>query len=193
MDYGTMQAAIANRINRNDIGTTIAQFINETRRDICQHHNFSWLLTSSAESLVASQQSYALPSRFIDDDSLIVGDNSLRKWESNEADIVYGSSQTEASAPTGYAIKGTNYLVYPVPDGSLSATMWHYAYPADLSVDGEEYHIDENYYETIIWGALARAAIHVFRDPSIYNAAYMAGIQKMVAFDNRTRGIQGGE
>lgn len=176
MNYITLQGRVEDEINRPDMSTRIATWVNEARAEIAdgtipvlvspsQGANlFSWSYSSTAVSTSTMNNDW--PSDFIREISLFEtsAERPLVKIDPvyfdqllySETDGTY--SLTTTGTPTNYVDRGTGYDLFPTPSGAVELYLRYCAYPTALSNQGDEYTIDEQVPSLIIAAACLKAA-----------------------------------
>lgn len=140
--------------------TDILDAINDAQRTIVGR-NPDLLLVTALASTVASQQEYSLPVdiyKFKYMSYRAVGEVSyrpLRGLNENEFNLYIDDwdSNTEALAvPQVYFLRGSTFIVYPIPQDSLSnAFKIHYnRRPTDRTADADVIDLPELYHKTVV-------------------------------------------
>ena len=155
MDYEAYKSRVASETGRDDQAALIATVINEARKQIADgslpipdigDDRFSWMYQKDEVVTVSGIALYDLPAGFIDEISFFYpADNKpLLKKESWEMDKEYcrGNAYDATGEPAHYVLRGTQYQIYPCPNGVYTYWMRYYAYPTDLAADDSEYTID---------------------------------------------------
>jgi len=175
MDYSTYKTRVAKELNRSDLTTQIAYWINEARKQIADGslpikglgwHRFSWLYQNTLQALTSGTDLYDWPDGCIDEISIFypTRDKPLHKVvDPARMDALYydGSSSTGTGEPTDYCLRGTQYQVYPIPDGDYTLYLRYYGLPDDLSVSTDEKVIDTKHPELVLNAATLLGAIYL--------------------------------
>ncbi len=175
MDYSTLKSRVAGELNRDDLTTLVATWVNEARKQIADgtlpipglgFHRFSWLYLNTTVSLVSGTALYDWPSDCIDEISLFypTKNKPLVKVEDPAyMDALYydGNDYDATGVPANYLLRGTQYEIYPIPDAAYTIYLRYYALPAALSNTGDQETIDTKIPEIIISAASLLGAIYL--------------------------------
>jgi len=204
MDYTTYKTRVANELNRSDLTTQIADWINEARKQIADGslpvkdlgwHRFSWLFQNTSQELTSGTNLYDWPDGCIDEISLFypTKDKPLHKvMDPAQMDALYydGNSSTGTGEPTDYCLWGTQYQVYPTPDGTYTIYLRYYGLPDDLSDSTDEETIDTKHPELVISAATLLGAIYLHDADlvALYSDLTRVRYQNAVTLDKKRKG-----
>jgi len=206
MNFSTIQSRVTEYLeNRTDLETKIANWVNDTRKDLALEYDFDYLYVEATVSTSAGSARYALPSDFIGSENIWLGTKPLTRLYLGERDMsapndvdnslgeVFLLSTESAmngdnqSVPDYYVIRGFEIELWPVPDASYVMKLKYYAQPTDFTVGAASDHISNFHFDAIIWGSALRGAIYLDDDNKVqkYEAYYNKAIQKMIMKEKR--------
>jgi hypothetical protein len=138
-DFGTMQNRIADELARSDLGAQIQSAILSAIR-FYESERLWFNEGESTAGTVAGQQSYAVPSDFLEADTLTItisGNRYLlcpRPWAWMRDMSV---ASTSRGRPTDWSYYADQLWLYPVPDGVYTLTLSYLKRLAALAVAGD--------------------------------------------------------
>lgn len=156
---------ISHQLNDTKYRPYVKKWLNEAQRFIALQADIRTGQESEAYSTVADTSTLALPTDFLriidlantdDDDLLTVID--LRDFD---------DLPTQTGAPRYYVLIGQNITLYPTPDGVYPLQLRYWKLPVDMTSDGVEPSIPEQYHHLLVRYALMRA----FQRENDYEAA----------------------
>jgi hypothetical protein len=125
--YAELQTAVANWVDRADIGSRIPEFISIAESRINRRLRCREQEAEASVSLTGGTRTAALPNDFSEVRRLYL-DSSPIRWleyiDPNEYWRRYVSSTT--SKPAVFTIEGTNLVFGPIPDSSYTAKLQYY-------------------------------------------------------------------
>lgn len=136
--YGDLKTRIADELARSDLTSQIAL---EVLTAVAHYENqrWSWSEIRATASTVANVAFVAVPSGFLDEDSLkmtVNGDyQPLRRVSYEYIDSIDGGSDT--GQPTCYAFYDGQIRLYPEPDGVYTLTFSYIGSQTALSADAD--------------------------------------------------------
>ena len=137
-DFGTMTTRILDELNRTDL-TSQAQSAIQTSIKFYENRRFWFTEGRATASTTSGTQYYALPTDFLDIDSITITVNSntykltLRLYDRLEDWFV--ASSTYTGQPTDFAIYQEQIRLYPVPNGTYTLTISYHKKLTALSGD----------------------------------------------------------
>ena len=204
MNYLTLQGRVEDELNRTDMSTRIATWVNEVRMEIADgtipilaspsqgSHKFSWCYASTAVSTSTMNNDW--PSDFIEEISFfeVSAEKPLVKVDQAYYDALMYSDYnlTDTGTPTNYVDRGTSYDLYPTPSGATELYLRYYAYPTALSNQGDEYTIDTRVPSLIISAACLKAA-RFLHDADLINIFKQYTQEYYIAAVNKDRSLNG--
>ena len=193
---------MADYLDRADLTTHIADWINDARLDIALKYNFKYLYVEATCSTSASTATYAFPSDYLGHETIWCGSKKLMKAAAREYDeltetdvdaaavprmltVEQGTAisiSSIAGPPDYYIPRGMEFELYPLPDTGYTLKIKYYCQPSTFSVDADYDYISTFHYETIIWGACLRGAIFMDDEEAQtkYAGAYEKSVQEMM-------------
>lgn len=173
-NYSELQAAIASWINRTDMGGVIPDFIRLAEAKIATEFKTQQLTVITTFNVDA--ESELLPSNYKGAISAhLVTDPKTRLdyFSPDEFEGRYMGSST--GKPSAYTIKGGSIFFAPVPDGTYSCKLLHYATP-DLATTTTN-SLLSNYPNLYLFASLVEALDYNEEDSSRYQRKYFDALQ----------------
>lgn len=174
MNYTTLQSRVAAEILRDDLTTEIATWINEARNEIADDtipvvvsdspgtYRYRWSQANLSTTLSVALNDW--PTDMIEEISFFYTTDEvpIKKIDSAYFDeLLYSASYgaADTGAPEAYINRGSQYQLYPDPNGTkYPMYLRYYAYPAALSGGNDEKEIDLQIPSLIIAAASLKAA-----------------------------------
>ena len=164
-NYNDLKATVANYLGRTDLTTQIPDFISLAETRLARELRTRQMLKSATTSLVGGDAKIALPTDFIE-----VRDFHIRANPRVPVSYLTPSAFTrdaradESGVPVYYTILASEFLLAPVPDGTYVAEILYYAKPPLLSSSIASNVFLANYYDALLYGALAEAEPFLIND-----------------------------
>lgn len=174
--YAELQSKVADWLNRTDLTTQIKDFINIAIRDIESSPlcNFKYMKATASGSLVASDHTLALPTRYKELQAFYVLTTSseytrLDKTSLQYAFLEYPYLSQLKEIPQVIATDDANsqFILRPTPDQAYSYVNYYYAKSAELSNSSDTNWLTINRWELVLYGALMQATPFLGDDPRI--------------------------
>lgn len=214
MIYSMMIDRVSQYLDRTDLGTSattpvssskIAQWTNDTRKDISLKYDFNYLYAEATVSTSADSATYSLPDDYMGHLTLLCDYKKLSRVGAREFDELYYTDDDESTAssqlelnvsststegfPEYYIDRGMYIQLFPRPDDTYTLTMKYSAQPADFTAGTDEDYMSRFHFEAIIFGAALRGA--VFLDDQakieIFNKAYRMALDEIVKREKDTK------
>lgn len=201
MDYSTIQARVAEYLDRTDLTTHIQNWINDCRKDIALKYDFDYLYVEASISTSAGSATYSLPQDYLGHLTIFAGSKKLTRVGPREFDELYGNndddesnvvwltsetSQRDSATPSGapdyYIDRGMYIQLWPIPDNTYTVLMKYYAQPADFTIGTDEDYVSRFHFEAIIYGAALRGAVFLDDDVKIqiFTQSYTTTVQEII-------------
>lgn len=136
--YGDLKTRIADELSRSDLSSQIALEV-LTAVAHYESQRWSWSEIRATASTTASVAFVAVPSNFLDEDSLKITINSdyqpLSRKSYNELDAI--DSGTDTGQPYWYAFYADQIRLYPIPDDTYTLTFSYVGSQTALSADAD--------------------------------------------------------
>jgi len=184
---------------RTDLDSKVNSWIDDTRRDMANTYDFSYLYVEATCETSAGTERYALPADYLGHLNMFIGTKKLVRIAPGVFDSVHGdtsdltsdSSVTpflmttgslEQSEPDYYIDRGVEFDLWPIPDDTYTLLLRYYAQPQDFIYDYSYDYLTTFHTECVIFGAAYRGAIYLEDDSKKgqYKEEYGKQLQLMV-------------
>lgn len=109
-------------------------------------------------STVASQQSYALPTDSDAVERVVIKDLDTGSWEPltkiDDWNMFEKQDEDEDQIPAYYSRRGSEFILWPIPDDAYDVRVKYQQTLADLQASGPG--VPQEWHEVILWGAVSR-------------------------------------
>jgi len=132
--YSTLQTAVANWLDRDDLTDRIPDFIALAEARYNRELRIRAMETTVTDSTVAGTRSYALPTRYLQTRTIQLSTDPITPLEyltPEMMDRLWAGSQV--GKPQTFTIIGDNYHLGPAPDGVYTVEIVYYQRFAALS------------------------------------------------------------
>ena len=173
-DFGTMKARIADELSRSDLTSQISNHI----LDAIKRHEtrvFWFNKTEATLNTAAGDEYYALPSDFLQVDSLRITYNEENDVLTERSYKYIDDRSIIQGEPTVFAIHREQLRLYPIPDQVYPLTMAYVYRPAALVNDTDSNVWTTDAEELIRSSACRNLCLTVIRDPQY--ATLWAGVE----------------
>lgn len=196
--YATLKTAVANLLNRGDLGSRIPEFIVGAETRIFRGSQEAPFESEPLRIRSMEQSSYttlaaqavALPTLFLQARRLYLSGNAGRKLSFIDPDEFWTRYVgTTSGTPLYFTIEGENLLVGPTPDTSYTAQLLYYKAFAALSADADTNWLLTNAPYAYVHGA-AIEGFRYLRNPDAMassHAAFCGIINALNLSDKRDR------
>jgi hypothetical protein len=189
--YDNLKTTIANYLNRSDLTSYIGDFITLTESRLNRELRVREMInTDTSITTVASTQSYALPTGYIEATTVIYQSDPFKtlKFISNSDFYTSYNTSQSAGSPSFFTIVGTNILLGVAPDSAKTLQINYYKSLTALSDSNTTNTILTNYPELYLYGALAESAPFIMQDErlNVWAGLYKEALKN--ANDTSTRG-----
>ena len=161
--YAELQTAVSNWLARDDLSAIIVDFISLAESRLWKELRTRDMVGRSTSSV--STQYTELPSDFIAQRSIKIGDNVLNYMTPERLEMSYASDQT--GTPTAFTVIGNEYQFAPMPDTTYTVEISYYKRPAALSDTNTTSWLLTNSPELYLYGALLEAAPYLRDDARV--------------------------
>lgn len=188
--YTNLQAAIADRIDRDDLTSQIPDFV-----EIAEARINRWLRVYGLEAIttfqtVSGTAYYALPAGFKEVRHLMVQGDDNRTLIETGADYGHKARpQSDVGKPVFYSILADQFALFPTPDAIYTLELTYTKKPDALSVSNPTNWILDNAPDLLLYASLREAADHIMDDAKVakYEAAYQGAKAEILQDDKRSR------
>lgn len=107
---------------------------------------------------VASQQDYAFPSNSDAVERVVIKDPDTGSWEPlakiDDWTMFEKQDEDEDAVPSHYSRRGSEFILWPVPDSAYEVRVKYQQTLVDLQASGPG--VPQEWHEVILWGAVSR-------------------------------------
>jgi hypothetical protein len=181
MQFSTIQARVAEYLDRADLTTEIQAWINDTRKSIAiealaASHTFNYLYTEATIETSAGSATYALPSDYLGRLTIMLESKKLHHVDAREFDegnspdatkqannylLVTTNENTGSGEPDYYVDRGMEIELFPNPSGTYTVTLKYYAQPADFTGNTDEDYLCRFHPDAVVFGTVIRGAAYL--------------------------------
>lgn len=165
-NYTTLQAALADWLNRTDLTATIPDFVALTESELNRRLRH-WRMLETATATASSQYT-SLPSDWLEGVRVSVATTPERELEyvtpREMADL--RSVYTAGGVPKFYTIAGSEIEVIPSPDSSYTLNLMYYEQIPDLASNSTNW-VLTNHPDIYLYGPLLQAAPYLHNDERV--------------------------
>lgn len=191
MTYSTLKTLVADTLVRDDLTSSIPNFITSAQRKIergdpigierpiITKGDFKCMKAYATGALTSGSPYLTLPTRYKTTQAFYVVSNSehklLNKKSLKYALTVYPNLTNDTGTPSIFATDDANsrFVVRVTPDSAYTYHLWYYNYLAELSADGDTNWWTINAWEMLLYGALMQAEPFLRNDSRIETWAGM--------------------
>lgn len=141
----------------------VLEWLNDTQKEVCESQHFWFLHTSTNLTLSAGNDTVALPSDFMDEDSVWKYDSTYETYSEitlmsiEDMRRVYSDSTTPGGAPKHYRLEGDNIIFRPFADDDYTIKLEYWKYLDDLVAGGTGNYLVTKWSHLLEAGATAKA------------------------------------
>jgi hypothetical protein len=177
--YAELKTAIAEWLNRDDLTSTIPDFITLAEESMALNMRH-WRMENRATATLDSQYE-ALPARFVAPIRLsLTGGNTYALEQVSQAQLLDRRSQASNTAgrPQYYALTQGEIEVFPTPDADYTLELVYYEKAEALSDSNTTNWILDNYPSVYLYGSLMHTAPFLKDDPrlQVWASLYQQGV-----------------
>lgn len=189
--YTTLQAAIADELNRTDLATQIPGFIRLAEAQTERQLRTRQMLAST--SLTIDAERVAVPSDFLEARFINLSTNPPTLLEFESAEGIASVFRAQGK-PLVYTIEGENFRFSPVPDASYSASLVYYRSIPKLSATNASNWLLERHPDIYFYGALVNSAPYLKEDARVQTWAqyYQGAVDVLSVEDDRSQSASHG-
>lgn len=177
--YAELKTAIAEWLNRDDLTSTIPDFITLAEESMALNMRH-WRMENRATATLDSQYE-ALPARFVAPIRLsLTGGNTYALEQVSQAQLMDRRSQASnvSGRPQYYALTQGEIEVFPTPDAEYTLELVYYEKAEALSDSNTTNWILDNYPSVYLYGSLMHTAPFLKDDPrlQVWASLYQQGV-----------------
>jgi hypothetical protein len=188
--YATLKTAVADFLNRDDLTSVVPTFIALAEADM-QRKVRHWRMETRSTAQLDTQFS-AIPSDWVETIRfyLTTGETSRLELISQAEMIDRKEADSNVTGrPYYYAMTGSQFELYPVPDGTYAGELLYYAKIPALSDSATTNWLLTNAPDAYLYGALIHSAPYLKDDAriQIWAALYQSAIDGLNTSSNDAR------
>lgn len=189
-NYATLQTAISDFLNRDDLSSVIPTFIALAEADM-QRKVRHWRMETRSTAQLDTQFS-AIPSDWIETIRFYLTTGETSPLELISHAELLSRKQADGNVtnrPAYYAMSGAQFELYPVPDGTYAGELLYFAKIPALSDSNTTNWLLENAKDAYLYGALVHSAPYLKDDAriQIWAALYQSAIDNLNAESDSAR------
>lgn len=178
--YAKLQSEILDTLNRTDLVADVTEYspgtiegsvirsISKAERRIVRRLRTREFETSSSFSLVAGQETIAIPDDYISSKLFILTASPVTPLAPKDlTQLINDEPSTATGAPNAFAPFGTNFYFRKIPDTARAVKLFYYGAPTPLSASNTSNILLTKYPDLLLYGALIEATAHVEDDDRI--------------------------
>ena len=188
--YSTLQTAVANWLDRDDLTDRIPEFISLAEARFNRDLRIRAMETKQTASTVAAQRNYALPTGYLQMRNFQVNVTPVRVLEYVTPEIydrLYGS--TANGIPVYYTLLANEIQLGPIPDSVMTLEMPFYKTFDALSPTTTTNWVLANAPDVYLYAALMEAEAFLVNDARLptWSAGYQRAIESLQFADAQDR------
>lgn len=161
----SVKTEVLNKLDNQDLdATTVNSFINQAHREVLNKHRWPFMEKTFSGTISASTHIHSFPAdaqQIItlritapDSDAIDLTDRyvDFREFDDRHPD----PTQDNEGVPDEWTMSAGNFYLWPIPDQAYTLDTRYIKKPTDLSTDGTELDIPEEFQELVVLGAAAR-------------------------------------
>lgn len=185
--YTDLLASVASWMNRTDLGSVIPDFVTIAESRIARDLRARKQLTSATLATVGGTRNVALPTDWLQFDSVVVGTNpavSAQFAPIEHLNIRYPDS-VWSGIPVVYSIDGDNMVFGPTPDDVYTITASYFARFPDLATNSTNWLLT-NFPNVYLYACLREGALYTMNKDAAaaWHELYKAAVQEVQASDD---------
>ena len=188
--YATLKTAIADFLNRDDLTSVIPTFIALTEADM-QRKLRHWRMETRATASLDTQFS-AIPADWVETIRFYLTTGETSRLELISQAELIDRKQADGNVtgrPYYYAMTGSQFELYPIPDGTYASELLYFAKIPALSDSATTNWLLTNAPDAYLYGALIHSAPYLKDDArvQVWAALYQSAIDNLNTSSNDAR------
>lgn len=166
--YSDLKTTVANYLGRSDLTTQIPDFIRLAETRLARELRTRQMLKSATASMTGGDSKIALPTDFLEvRDLYIQGNPRVPVSYLSPSAFTRDARADESGKPVYYTVLASEFMFAPVADGTYTLEILYYAKPAVLSDSNSSNVFLANYFDALLYGALAEAEPYLINDARV--------------------------
>ena len=188
--YFTLQTAVENWIDREDLNGRVTEFISLAEARIGRRLRVRGVEERSITTLVVGQEYYSLPSDFIEARSIKINSNPINvlKYKTpSQLSAMYPNSSADGSRH--YTIIGEEIQLKPSPNSADTLEIAYFTKLTALTDSNTTNWLTANAPDLLLYGSLVEAEAYLINDPriAIWKAAFDESMDEWNKQEDRAR------
>lgn len=182
---------------RSDVTDAIADdYINANYRRLAMSFRFYELEQSTTFATVSGTDSYSVPTGCRETISLVDTTNRVKLTPKSVDWLEMQDRTSNSSSPPEFYVRfGSDYLLWPIPDGAYTVRVLYTKLPDELSADADEPVYPPEWHRAIVWLAASEIGFRFGLDTKAMNLkneglGVIKAIQEDPVMDRRNRNMQ---
>lgn len=164
-NYGELQTAISNYLQRDDLTSRIPEFIALAEDRIAQDERLRLRAMETSTDLTVNAQTVSLPTGFLAARRLYLSTNPIRVLDYlAPIDFWQRYLSTTAGTPYAYTIEGDNLVFGPSPDTTYTGKFLYHKRFTALSDDADTNWIFSNARGLLLYASMLEASLYLEDD-----------------------------
>jgi len=188
--YGTLQTAVANWLDRDDLTSRIPEFISLSEAIFNRTLRIRAMETTVSDNTPSGSKEDALPTGYLQMREIHLATSPIASLSYVTPEIMYRIKAGSTSAqPNSYTILGENILFGPTPDGVYAYSMTYYKALDALSDAAPTNWAILNAPDLYMYGALLQAEPFLMNDERVplWERGFRQAISDLQEQDNKDR------
>lgn len=166
--YSDLKTTVANYLGRSDLTTQIPDFIRLAETRLARELRTRQMLKSATASMTGGDSKIALPTDFLEvRDLYIQGNPRVPVSYLSPSAFTRDARADESGKPVYYTVLASEFMFAPVADCTYTLEILYYAKPAVLSDSNSSNVFLANYFDALLYGALAEAEPYLINDARV--------------------------
>lgn len=166
--YSDLKTTVANYLGRSDLTTQIPDFIRLAETRLARELRTRQMLKSATASMTGGDSKIALPTDFLEvRDLYIQGNPRVPVSYLSPSAFTRDARADESGKPVYYTVLASEFMFAPIADGTYTLEILYYAKPAVLSDSNSSNVFLANYFDALLYGALAEAEPYLINDARV--------------------------
>lgn len=187
--YTDLQAAVANWLHRDDLASSVPDFIALAEARLNKVLRTRQQVTTATLATVAGTATVALPASWLEFESLRLVTPNVPIEHLPRGQFVDAHPSSDTGAPTHYVIDGSNIVLGPKPDAIYSIEAVYFAAVPSLSGGTPTNWLLTEWPGLYLFAALSEAAPFIGQDArvAVWEQRYSAELAAAITADARAR------
>ena len=188
--YAELKTSVGDWLNRTDLATAISDFVSLAEAQIERQLRTRQMIVRANASFAAAAEYGTVPDDFLETKSIKLDTNPITYLSFQTIDAMDQLSNTtylSSGKPLYFSVVGSQFRLFPIPDGAYTAELVYYAKLAKLSNTNTTNWLLTQAPDVYLYGSLLQAAPYLQDDARIpvWSSLYQAGLDQLQIADDR--------